>query len=152
MNCAASDDLIEQYFCQIWGINGAPCAYLMQENAQVLPPSPSLDEYSEAELFEDQMIRYYPIVKPIKILGNITSVYGEPFLNIMYTCKATEVDAHCFQELKGVVQGTEAEVYMDKFNVYLEFCAAWRKLYNTFLRSDTWEMLAFQLEQTIQNL
>ncbi len=32
-NCNAGTDLIRQHFCQIQGINGAPCPYLMHKNA-----------------------------------------------------------------------------------------------------------------------
>ncbi len=42
----------------------------------------------------------------------------------MYTCKASEDNAHCFQELKHTVQGAEAEVYMDEFNLHFKLCAA----------------------------
>ncbi len=63
-----------------------------------------------------------------------------------------EDNAQCFQELKRIVQGTKAEVYVDKFNVPSEFCAAWRKLYNTFLGTGAKDTLAAQLEKTIQNL
>ncbi len=50
------------------------------------------------------------------------------------------------------MQGTKAEVYVDGFNVHSEFRAAWRKLYNTFLGTGAKDMLAAQLEKTIQNL
>ncbi len=51
----------------------------------------------------------------------------------LYTHKAAEDNAQCFQELKCIVQGTKAKVYVDKFNIHSEFYAAWRKLYNSFL-------------------
>ncbi len=49
------------------------------------------------------------------------------------------------------MQGTKAEVYVDKFNIHLEYRAAWRKLYNTFLGTGAKDTLAAQLEKTIQN-
>ncbi len=40
-SCTACTDLIEQHFCQIQGINGAPCTYLMFENS-LAPTLPAL--------------------------------------------------------------------------------------------------------------
>ncbi len=50
------------------------------------------------------------------------------------------------------MQETKAEVYVDEFNVHSEYCAAWSKLYNTFLGTGAKDALAAQLEKTIQNL
>ncbi len=97
------------------------------------------------------MIKLYPIIKPIKPLSNLIVPGVEPPLKL-YTREAAEGNARCFQELKRIVQGTEVKVYVDKFNVHLEFCAAWRKLYNTFLCAGAKDTLAAQLEKTIQNL
>ncbi len=52
-NCAAIADLIKQYFQQIWGSGGAPCAYLMHEHAQPLAVMGSSDNHAES--FDDQM-------------------------------------------------------------------------------------------------
>ncbi len=52
----------------------------------------------------------------------------------MNTREAAEDDAHCFQKLKCIVLGIEAEIYMGKFNFHSEFCAAWRKLHYNFLK------------------
>ncbi len=38
-NHTASADLIKQHFCQIWGVDGDPCAYLMCEH--IVPSTPS---------------------------------------------------------------------------------------------------------------
>ncbi len=70
----------------------------------------------------------------------------------MYTCKVAEDNTQCFQVIKHIVQGTEAEVDVDEFNIHSELCTAWRKLYNTFLGSVAKYMLAAQLEKIIQNL
>ncbi len=50
------------------------------------------------------------------------------------------------------MQVTEAKVYMDEFNIHLEFLAALRKLYDTFLSYGAKDTLATQFEKTIQNL
>ncbi len=60
----------------------------------------------------------------------------------MYAHEAAEDNVCCFQELKCIMQGTKAKVYVDKFNLHSEFCAAWRKLYNTFLGSGAKDKLA----------
>ena len=146
---AASADLIEQHFRQIRGRDGAPCAYLMREH--VIPPSGSGSFLDRAESFDEQMIKLYPIIKPTELLSNLIVPGVEPPLKL-YTREAAEDNAKCFQELKRIVQGTEAEVYVDEFNVHSEFRAAWRKLYNTFLGAGAKDTLAAQLEKTIQNL
>ncbi len=69
-----------------------------------------------------------------------------------YTRKAAEENAQCFQELKCIVQGTEAVVYFDKFNIHSEFWAPWRKLCNTFLGTGAKDGLAVLLERDIQTL
>ncbi len=43
----------------------------------------------------------------------------------------------------------EAEVYVDELNIHIEFQAAWRKLYNTFLGSGEKDRLAAQLEKVV---
>ncbi len=74
-----SSDLIEKHFCQIQSINGAPCAYLLYKNAQVTPSSLHLDGNSEAELFHDQMIKCYPIVKAYQAPGEYHALgFGAP--------------------------------------------------------------------------
>ncbi len=70
----------------------------------------------------------------------------------MYTCKAVEDNPCYFQELKRIVKGTEAKVYMDEFNIHSEFFTVWRKLYNTFLGFSAKDTLATKSEKTIQNL
>ncbi len=145
----ASADLIKQHFCQIRGRDGAPRAYLMHKH--VIPPAGSGSFLNHAQLFDDQMIKLYPIIKPTELLSNLIVPGVEPPLKL-YTRKAVEDNACCFQELKRIVQGTEAKVYIDKFNVHSEFRAAWRKLYNTFLGAGAKDTLAAQLEKTIQNL
>ncbi len=97
------------------------------------------------------MIKLYPIIKPTELLSNLI-VPGVEHPLKLYTRKAAENNTHCFQELKRIVQGTEAKVYVDKFNIHLVFCVAWKKLYNTFLGAGAKDMLAAQLEKTIQNL
>ena len=146
---AASADLIELHFRQIRGRDGAPCAYLMREH--VIPPQGSGSFLDHSQSFDDQMIKLYPIIKPTELLSNMIVPGVEPPLKL-YTREAAEDNARCFQELKRIVQGTEAEVYVDEFNVHSEFRAAWRKLYNTFLGAGAKDTLAAQLEKTIQTL
>ncbi len=97
------------------------------------------------------MIKHYPIIKPSDLLSNISATDVEPPLKL-YTLKAAEDNAQCFQELKCIVQETEAEVYFDELNIHLECCAAWRKLYNTYLGTGAKNTLAAQLDKTIQNI
>ncbi len=78
------------------------------------------------------------------------SVDGEPTLN-MYSHKAAGGNAYCFLELRQIVQGTENKVYMEKFDLHSDCWAAWRNLYNTFLRGGTKDTLAADLENTIQH-
>ncbi len=59
--------------------------------------------------FDNQMIKLYPIIKPTKILLNLIVPGVEPPLSL-YTHEAAEDNARCFQELKRIVQGTEAKV------------------------------------------
>ncbi len=73
------------------------------------------------------MIKRYPIVKLSDLLSNLPVPDVEPPL-AYYTRKAAEDNARCFLELKRIVQATEAEVYVDKFNLHSEFRAAWSKL------------------------
>ena len=94
------------------------------------PPVPSTNDHAQS--FDNQMIKHYPIIKLSDLLLNLPIPDVEPPL-AYYTHKAAEDNAQCFLELKRIVQGTEAEVYVDKFNLCSEFRAAWRKLYNTFL-------------------
>ncbi len=63
------------------------------------------------------MIKIYPIIKPTELLSNLIVLGVEPPLKL-YTHKAEEDNACCFQELKCIVHGTEAEVYVDEFNVH----------------------------------
>ncbi len=65
---------------------------------------------------------------------------------------AVEDITFCFQELKYIVQGTEAKVDMDEFNLHSEFCAAWRKLYANFLVPRAMNAFAANMENTIQHL
>ncbi len=80
-----------------------------------------------AKWFDNQMIKRYPIIKSTEFLAHLLVPNVESPLS-MYTCKAAEDNARCFQELKHIVQGTEAEVYVDEFNIHSVFCAVWRKL------------------------
>ncbi len=142
-NCDASADLIEQRFCQIHGMDVALCAYLMRKH---IFPLPFLGKSNFcAKSFDSQMIKHYPIIKLSDLLSNLPTPDVEPPLKF-YTCEAAEDNAQCFQELKGIVQGTKAKVYVDEFNMQSKFCAAWRKLYNTFLGSGAKDTLAAQLE------
>ncbi len=115
----------------------------------VSPPAPSISD--RAESFDNQMIKHYPIVKLLDLLLNLPVPGMEPPL-AYYTHEAAEDNARCFLELKRIVQGTIAEVYVDKFNLHSKFCAYWRKLYNTFLGADAKDTFAAQLEKSIQNL
>ncbi len=148
-NHAVRADLIKQHFQQIQGRDIAPSAYLMREHTQ--PPAATGPSDDHAESFNDQMIKQYPIIKPTELLTNTPILDMEPPLKY-YTCKEAEDNAQCFQELKCFVQGTEAEVYIDNFNVHSEFQASWRKLYNIFLGTGTKDTLATQLERDIQTL
>ncbi len=112
---AASANLIEQHFHQIHGRYGAPCAYLMREH--MIPPPGSGSFLDHAQPFNNQMIKLYPIIKPTELLLNLIVPGVEPPLKL-YTCKAVEDNASCFQELKHIVQGTKAKVYVDEFNVH----------------------------------
>ncbi len=97
------------------------------------------------------MIKWYPIIKPMELLTNLPVMNVDPPLKY-YTRYAAEDNALCSQELKRIVQGTQADVYVDKFNIHLEFWAIWRKLYNTFLGNGEKDMLATQLEKDIKTL
>ncbi len=90
------------------------------------------------------MIKRYMIIKSSDLLSNLPAPDVEPPLKF-YTRKEAEDNACCFQELKRIVQGTKAEVYVNEFNLHSEFQAAWRKLYNTFLGVGAKDMLAAQL-------
>ncbi len=76
-----------------------------------------------AELFDDQMIKCYLIIKPTELLDNIVPPGGEPSLD-MYTCKVVQDNEHCFQELMHIVQKIKAKVYVDEFNIHSKFSAA----------------------------
>ncbi len=143
-----SADLIEHHFCQIQGIDGVPCTYLMCKT--LIPPIMVHCSDEHAESFNDQMIKHNPIIKSTEFLSHVLAPDVAPLS--LYTHKEVEDNACCFQELKRIIQGTEAKVYVDEFNVHSEFWAAWRKLWNTFLSSGAKDMLAAQLERTIQNL
>ncbi len=130
-------------------MDGAPCAYLMHKHD--VPPTTLGPSHDCAKSFNNQMIKCYPIIKTPDLLLNMPAPDLEPPLKF-YIHEAAEDNAQCFQELKCIVQGTEAEVYVDEFIVHSEFCAVWRKLYNTFLSTGANNMLAAQLEKTIQNL
>ncbi len=84
-----------------------------------------------------------------ELLANLSILDVKPPVKL-YTHQAAEENACCLQELKCIVQGTEAKAYVDKFNVHLEFGAAWMKLYNTFLGPGAKDRLAAQFEKTIQ--
>ncbi len=80
----------------------------MHKNAVVLSVSRCSDEC--AELLPNHQVH---------------RVIGEPYapqrgtpLN-MYTHESVEGNAHCFQDLKCILQGTEVKVYVDKFNITL---------------------------------
>ncbi len=106
-------------------MDGAPCAYLMRK--RIVPqPAPGTSNDC-AESFDDQMIKRYPIIKSLDLLLNLPAPDMEPPLKY-YTRKAAEDNAHCFQELKRIVQGTKAEVYVDEFNMHSKFCTARRTL------------------------
>ncbi len=98
-NQAASANLIKQHFSQIQGTDGAPCTYLMRK--QVIPPPTSGPSNECAKLFDNQMIKKYPISKPLDLLSNIFAPDVEPPLNI-FTHKVVEDNAQCFQELKHI--------------------------------------------------
>ncbi len=97
------------------------------------------------------MMKHFLIIRPTELLANLSVPEVEPPLKL-HTHKAVENNAQFFQELMHIVQRTEAKVYVDEFIVHLEFRAAWRKLYNTFLGSGAKDTLAAQSEKTIQNL
>ncbi len=122
-NCTASSDLIEQHFCQIEGSDGALCAYLMRNALVPLPVSNCSDECTES--FDNQVIQQYLILKLTEFLSYLLMPEAEPPLRL-YTHEAAEDNAHCFQDLKHIVQGTEAKVYVDKFNLSSEFHSTWR--------------------------
>ncbi len=96
-------------------MDGVLCAYLMHEHV-VLPPVLGTSNFC-AESFDDQMIKRYPIIKSPDLLSNLPAPDVEPPLKF-YTRKEAEDNAICFQELKCIVQGTKAEVYVDKFNMH----------------------------------
>ncbi len=77
-NCAASTDLIQQHFCQIRGMDSAPCAYLMHKH--VVSPTTPAPSNDHAESFNDQMIKQYPIVKTLDLLSNMPTLDMEPSL------------------------------------------------------------------------
>lgn len=106
-----SANLIELHFHQIHGRDGAPYAYLMRKH--IIPSAGSGSFLDHSTLFD----------KPTELLSSLIFPGVEPPLSL-YTCEATEDNAPCFQELKCIVQGTEAEVYIDEFNVHSEFSAA----------------------------
>ncbi len=104
-----------------------------------------------SQSFDNQMIKLYPIIKSPELLANM-AIPGVKPPSKLYTRETAEDNAQCLWELKHIVQGTEAKVYIDKFNVHWEIHAAWRKLYNTFLGAGAKDTLAAQSEKTIQNL
>ncbi len=116
----ASANLIEQHFQQIQGRDGAPCAYFMHKH--VIPPVASCLFVNHVQSFDNLMIKFYPIIKPNKLLPNPIVPRVEPPL-MLYTHEAAEDNACCFQELKCIVQGTKAEVYVDEYNIHSEFRA-----------------------------
>ncbi len=42
----------------------------------------------------------------------------------MYTQKAIEDNENFFHSLKGIVEGTETEAFVDEFNPYSDSCSA----------------------------
>ncbi len=88
-NPAASADLIKQYFCQIWGIDGALCAYLIREHVTPLSTSGHSDDCAKS--YDDQMIKHYPITKPSNLLLIFCSRCRAPLK--LYTHEAPEDNA-----------------------------------------------------------
>ncbi len=97
------------------------------------------------------MIKQNLIIKPTELLTNLPVPDVDPPLKY-YTRNAVEDNTQFFLELKHIVQVTEAKVYIDKFNVHLEFRVAWRKLFINFLGTGAKDTLAIELERDIQTL
>ncbi len=70
----------------------------------------------------------------------------------MYTYKDWEDTLHFFQELKCIIEGTEAMVFVDKFGLRSDVSSTWRKLYNNYLGRGAKNTLASELENKIQQL
>ncbi len=69
-----------------------------------------------------------------------------------YMIKADEDNVMCYQELCHIVEGTEAQVYVDEFKQTTDFRAAWIKLYNNYLGKGAQNTLAAELESKILHL
>ncbi len=62
-----------------------------------------------------------------------------------------EDNALSFQKLKHIIQGTVAEVYMDKFNLHSDFHAACTKIYNNSFGARAKDTFKSNLENSIQH-
>ncbi len=76
VNCTASTDVIKQHFCQIHGMDGALCAYLMHKHI-ILSPVLGTTNF-RAKSFDNQMIKCYPIIKSLDLLSNLPAPDVEP--------------------------------------------------------------------------
>lgn len=72
----------------------------MQEYVIPLYVQGTFDEHAES--LNNPMIKCYLIIKPLDLMTNITAPDVEPPLKL-YTCKAAEDNACCFQELKRIM-------------------------------------------------
>ncbi len=109
-----STDLIKEHFQLTQGIDVAPCAYFMHEDA--IPDS--LLTHNRVCLsknsFKEEMVKCFPLVQMIDLLSYLT---GTPWN--MHTCKAAEDNTYFFLELKHILHDTEPEVFIDEFNLSL---------------------------------
>ncbi len=93
-----STDLIKEHIQLIQGIDVAPCAYFMHEDA--IPDS--LLTHNRVCLskdsFKEEMVKCFPLVQMIDLLSYLT---GTPWN--MHTCKAAEDNTYFFLELKHIL-------------------------------------------------
>jgi len=103
----------------------------------------------DKHLTEDEiMVQYYPMTRPgIDLRLQAPRDIGPAF----FTSKFRYDNTMCYHELKKIVEGTEAEVYVDEFTLTTDFCSAWQRVYNTFLGEGSKHILAGELEAKIAN-
>ncbi len=93
------------------------CPYLMHEDTVLAPLLTGTEVSLGMNLFDNQIINQYTIVKHHELHSHTPLPDDKPPLNI-YTCKTGEDNACCFLVLKRIVQCTETRVYVDKFSLH----------------------------------
>ncbi len=78
--------------------------------------SPPTDRTRNIE--DDLMVKFFPNICHLHLVKKLTN--SDKPNATMYTNEATEHNA-CFAKLKHIAEGTDAEVFMDEFNICLNF-------------------------------